>query len=160
VFLVHGDEEAADAFDDHDVGVGGHDLDRSVDGLPVEWLLGALGRDCGGQWLGVALRTDQIEWMSGVGAVGEELGVFADQPFAAMDAAGAGGLEDGDAMALLVEDLSNRGGDDGLADSGVGAGDEEGRDGDGREHVRIVGGIQEKEIGGQRSVVLKVRATS
>ena len=77
--------------------------------------------------------------MAGVGAVGEEFGVFADQSFATMDAAGAGGFENCDAIVLLVENLRDRSSDDGFADAGVGAGDQEGGDGDGGEHRLILG---------------------
>ena len=45
--------------------------------------------------------------------------------FATMDAAGASGFEDGDAVVLLMKNLGDGGSDDGFSDTGVGPGDQE-----------------------------------
>jgi len=109
-------------------------LQAAVDGGPVEGLLGAVGGDGGGEGLAITLGADVVERVGGVGAGGEELGVLGDQALAAADAAGGDGLADGDADPLPQERVGDRAGDDGLADLGVGGGDEESGDAEGSEH--------------------------
>ena len=135
---VEGDGDATDAFDDHDVGADGHLLDGAVDGGEVDGDAFALGGDGGGEGLDVADGADLVEGVAGVGGGREELGVFGDEAFAAMDAAGGDGFADGDLRAAAGEPLADGAGDEGFADAGVGAGDEEAGDGDGGEQMELL----------------------
>jgi hypothetical protein len=100
--------------------------------------MGALRRNSRGKRLGISLRADQVQRVRRVRAVREKLGVFADESFPPMHAPAAARLAHGHASPPPPEPIRDRTGDNGLANAGVGAGDEQAGDGKRAKHTRIL----------------------
>ena len=124
---IEGDHEAADAFEEEEIGGLIEERKCVGEGRPGDGLLVELAGDGWGEGVLEADGVDDVQGLTAIGKVCEGEGIVRDEAFAGGLAAGGEGFAGAQARGRgLVPDGGGDGaGDNGFADVGIGGGDKE-----------------------------------